>query len=292
MSQPTDRAGAGPRARTVQLGPHQFLEISGEALKHAAYEAVLAAHGGVACGDAGGGAVHVTLDCVRGLRVLTPGDDQSWLAAGAHAACQEIATPAGLRAAAGATDSPLRPDRRTPMDIILRVATDGAPKRYEIEVLTTSDGMLRGHLFQQTRATLTPDAWREFVHEHVIPKVAELPRPFRLSLAIGGTSAEASIAAAARADSGAWDALAPGGDESGSPLRPVELERELHAALSDSLAQTPGEVVCSQVRIIRMVRHGGSLPVALYCGLPSDRRARVTLDEDGAHIERHHFTPI
>lgn len=266
--------------RTIALGRDQFLEIPGETLRDAACAAVLAIRDRTP-----GGVFDVTAWAIRGPGVLTPGEDEAWIAAGVAAAYEELE----------ATSSVVGPSRhpsgeaallRQPTLLEIRQATSGDPRRYQITLLLTSDGTPRGRLFQETKATLTPAAWTEFLRGQVLPCLVDLPRPFRVALAVGGTSAEAGLAAARRADGGELDHLPDVGGEEGSSLRLPDQESELGDLIEEAFGGRETDRACSQVRIIRLVRHGGSLPVGLYVGLPTDRHVRVTLTSRGVDVSR------
>lgn len=230
------------------------------------------------------GPYDVTVRASRGQRVLTPGDDEAWIAAGVTDSYAELSAQSLMVAASA--QWPATPTTVIPPTLVeIRQATSGDPRRYDLTLLVTSDGRMRGRLFQETKATLTPESWDAFLRQQILPCLSGLPRPFRVALAVGGTSADASLGLAASADGGDLDHLPEEGGDEGAPIRLRELEGQLAALLDAELGATdPGEPVCSQVRIVRLVRHGGSLPVGLYVGLPSDRRVRAVLTPSGVEV--------
>ncbi len=262
----------------VEMGSRTFMEVAGEALRDASRTAVLAARAG-----APGTSFDVTVRARRGPGVLTSGDDEAWIAAGVADAYEELsATP--IVVSASGQWPPVETVVQQPAIIEIRQATSGDHHHYGISYVITTDGALRGRLFQETKATLNPPSWTEFLLRQVVPGLAALPRPFRVSLAVGGTSAEASLGTAASADARELDHLEDEGDEEGTPIRPREMEAELSALLEAELGAPAGEPVCSQVRIIRLVRHGGSLPIGLYVGLPTDRRIHAAFTPRGLDV--------
>lgn len=268
----------GLAPRLAVLGRHTFMEVSGEALRFASKTAVLALRTG-----AGEQPFDVTVRARRGQRVLTPGADETWIAAGVADAYRELRASPTVVAASGQWP-PTEVVVQQPIIIDLRQATSGDPHRYEISYLSADDASPRGVLFQETKATLNPISWVAFLRTHVVPSLRGLPRPFRVALAVGGTSAEASLGTAASADAGDLDHLYEVGDEAGTPIRQRALEAELAALLEEELGGQGPDPVCSQIRIIRLVRHGGSLPIGLYVGLPGDRHSRVTLSPLGLDV--------
>ena len=262
----------------VELGAHTFMEVSGEALRHASRTAVLAAREA-----APGTSFDVTVRARRGRGVLTSGDDEKWIAAGVADAYNELSATPTVVSASGQWP-PAETVVHQPAILEIRQTTSGDAHHYAISYLITTDGALRGRLFQETKATLNPSSWTEFLLNQVVPGLAGLPRPFRVALAVGGTSAEASLETAASADAREFDHLDDEGDEEGTPIRPQEMEAGLSALLEAELGAPAGEPVCSQVRIIRLVRHGGSLPIGLYVGLPTDRLIHAVLTPQGLEV--------
>ncbi|MFZ4485259.1 MAG: fumarate hydratase [Candidatus Nanopelagicales bacterium] len=255
-----------------------FMEVSGEALRHASRTAVLAAREG-----APGTSFDVTVHARRGRGVLTSGDDETWIAAGVADAYSELSATPTVVSASGQWP-PADTVVHQPAILEIRQMTSGDADRYGISYLVTADGALRGRLFQETKATLNPSSWTEFLLSQVLPGLAGLPRPFRVALAVGGTSAEASLGTAASADARELDHLGEDGGEKGTPIRQRQMEAELAALLAAELRVPAGEPVCSQVRIIRLVRHGGSLPIGLYVGLTTDRRIHAALTPRGIDV--------
>lgn len=262
----------------VEMGSHVFMEVSGEALRHASRTAVL-----VAREDDPGTAFDVTVRARRGRGVLTSGEDETWIAAGVADAYRKLSATPTVVSASGQWP-PTKAVVRQPAILGIRQATSGDAHEYRISYLVTTDGALRGRLFQETKATLNPSSWTEFLLNQVVPVLAGLPRPFRVALAVGGTSAESSLGTAASADARELDHLGEEGDEEGTPIRQREMEGEVSALLEAELGTPAGERVCSQVRIIRLVRHGGSLPIGLYVGLPTDRCIHAVLTPDGLDV--------
>ena len=262
----------------VELGSHVFMEVSGEALRHASRTAVLAVRDGAA-----GTSFDVTVRARRGRGVLTAGEDEAWIAAGVADAYNELSTRPTVVSASGQWP-PVETVVHQPAILEIRQTTSGDAHHYGISYLITTDGALRGRLFQETKATLNPSSWTEFLLSQVVPGLAGLPRPFRVALAVGGTSAESSLGTAASADARELDHLGEEGDDEGTPIRQREMEAQLTALLEAELGTPTGERVCSQVRIIRLVRHGGSLPIGLYVGLPTDRRIHAVLTPDGLDV--------
>jgi fumarate hydratase class I len=84
------------------------------------------------------------------------------------------------------------------------------------------------------------------------------------------------------------DSLPTEGSESGHAFRDLEMEQEIHK-LTQSLgvgAQFGGKYFCHDVRVIRLPRHGASLPIGLGVSCSADRQALGKITKDGIYIEQ------
>jgi fumarate hydratase class I len=104
---------------------------------------------------------------------------------------------------------------------------------------------------------------------------------------IGGTSAELCMKTVKLASARYLDALPTHGSPDGNAFRDVEMEQEIHK-MTQSLgvgAQFGGKYFCHDVRVIRMPRHGASLPIGLgvsVLGRPPGARQ----DHQGRRLSR------
>ena len=88
------------------------------------------------------------------------------------------------------------------------------------------------------------------------------------------------------------DGLPTQGSEDGHAFRDLEMEREVHK-MTQSLgvgAQFGGKYFCHDVRVIRLPRHGASLPIGLGVSCSADRQAMGKITRDGIFLEEleHH----
>src|SRR5262249_53758474 len=82
------------------------------------------------------------------------------------------------------------------------------------------------------------------------------------------------------------------GSPDGHAFRDTEMEREIHK-MTQSLgvgAQFGGKYFCHDVRVIRLPRHGASLPIGLGVSCSADRQAMGKITRDGVFLEEleHH----
>ncbi len=112
-------------------------------------------------------------------------------------------------------------------------------------------------------------------------------------MVIGGTSAELALETAKLASARYLDTLPTSGNELGRGFRDVELEAEV-LALSQAFgigAQFGGKYFCHDVRVIRLPRHGASLPVAVAVSCSADRQALGKITADGVFLEQLEHDP-
>jgi fumarate hydratase class I len=118
-------------------------------------------------------------------------------------------------------------------------------------------------LYQGTPSLLTHDRMIDFLKEKILTLGTAACPPYHLAIVIGGTSAEMNLKTVKLASTRYLDGLPTEGSESGHGFRDVEIEREIHK-LTQQMgvgAQFGGKYFCHDVRVIRLPRHGASLPM-------------------------------
>ncbi|WP_349958457.1 fumarate hydratase [Rhizobium sp. ZPR3] len=143
-------------------------------------------------------------------------------------------------------------------------------------------------LYQGTPSLLTHDRMLDFLKEKILTLGTAACPPYHLAIVIGGTSAEMNLKTVKLASTRYLDCLPTEGSESGHAFRDVEMEKEIHK-LTQSLgvgAQFGGKYFCHDVRVIRLPRHGASLPIGLGVSCSADRQAKGKITRDGIFIEQ------
>ena len=146
----------------------------------------------------------------------------------------------------------------------------------------------KSFLFQATPSILTPDRMIAFLKEKVLTLGTAACPPYHLAIVIGGTSAELTMKTVKLASAHYYDSLPTKGSEDGHAFRDLEMEREVHK-LTQSLgvgAQFGGKYFCHDVRVIRLPRHGASLPIGLGVSCAADRQALGKITKDGVFLEQ------
>lgn len=143
-------------------------------------------------------------------------------------------------------------------------------------------------LFQGTPSLLTHDRMIEFLKEKILTLGTAACPPYHLAIVIGGTSAEMTLKTVKLASTRYLDTLPTTGSDSGHAFRDLEMEAEVHK-LTQQMgvgAQFGGKYFCHDVRVIRLPRHGASLPIGLGVSCSADRQALGKITRDGVFIEQ------
>jgi fumarate hydratase, class I len=145
----------------------------------------------------------------------------------------------------------------------------------------------KSFLFQATPSILTHDRMLAFLKEKILTLGTAACPPYHLAIVIGGTSAELTMKTVKLASTKYLDELPTTGGEDGHAFRDLEMEKEVHK-LTQSLgvgAQFGGKYFCHDVRVIRLPRHGASLPIGLGVSCSADRQALGKITKDGVYLE-------
>jgi fumarate hydratase class I len=151
----------------------------------------------------------------------------------------------------------------------------------------------KAFLFQATPSILTHDRMVAFLKEKVLTLGTAACPPYHLAIVIGGTSAEMTMKTVKLASTKYLDNLPTQGSEDGHAFRDLAMEAEV-LAMTQSLgvgAQFGGKYFCHDVRVIRLPRHGASLPIGLGVSCSADRQALGKITRDGVFLEELEHNP-
>jgi len=147
----------------------------------------------------------------------------------------------------------------------------------------------KSFLYQETKAILNPKSFIAWLDDKLRSLGTAACPPYHLAIVIGGTSAEATVKTAKLASTHYLDNLPTSGDAAtGHGFRDLELEKEVFA-LTQTLgigAQFGGKYFCHDVRVVRLPRHGASLPIAIAVSCSADRQAKAKITKDGVFLEK------
>ena len=157
----------------------------------------------------------------------------------------------------------------------------------------------KSFLYQETKAVLNPAAFMAWLEDKLRSLGTAACPPYHLAIVIGGTSAEFAAKTAKLASTKYLDSLPTTGNaKTGRAFRDLDLEKEVFA-LTQKLgigAQFGGKYFCHDVRVVRLPRHGASLPISIAVSCSADRQAKAKITKDGIFIEKletepAHFLP-
>ena len=151
----------------------------------------------------------------------------------------------------------------------------------------------KSFLFQATPSILSRDRLLAFLKEKVLTLGTAACPPYHLAIVIGGTSAEMTMKTVKLASCKYYDTLPEQGSEDGHAFRDREMEAEIQK-MTQSLgvgAQFGGKYFCHDVRVIRLPRHGASLPIGLGVSCSADRQALGKITRDGVFLEELEHNP-
>ena len=146
----------------------------------------------------------------------------------------------------------------------------------------------KSFLYQETKAVLNPTSFMNWLDEKLRSIGTAACPPYHLAIVIGGTSAEHTVKTAKLASTKYLDSLPTSGDAAtGHGFRDIELEQKV-LELTRTLgigAQFGGKYFCHDVRVVRLPRHGASLPIAIAVSCSADRQAKAKITKDGIFLE-------
>jgi fumarate hydratase class I len=224
----------------------------------------------------------------KGRLIWTEGDDEGALAEGARDAYLKR----NLRYSQLAPISMFEEkNTRSNMPAQVEIYADGREEYqdvYKFLFIAKGGGSAnKSFLYQATPSILTHDRMLAFLKEKILTLGTAACPPYHLSIVIGGTSAELTMKTVKLASTRYLDDLPTQGSEDGHAFRDLAMEQEVHK-LTQSLgvgAQFGGKYFCHDVRVIRLPRHGASLPIGLGVSCSADRQALGKITRDGIFLE-------
>ena len=225
----------------------------------------------------------------RGQHVLTEGPDEETISRGVYDAFAML----NLRYSQMAPLT-MWEERNTgtnlPAQIEIYADTKpGHELAYELLYMAKGGGSAnKSFLFQETKALLNPKRFREFLDTALRSLGTAACPPYHLAIVVGGTSAEYALKVAKLASARYLDSLPVHGSLDAHGFRDLEMEAEvLELTRGFGIgAQFGGKYFCHDVRVIRLPRHGASLPVAIAVSCSADRQALARITPEGAFLEQ------
>lgn len=153
----------------------------------------------------------------------------------------------------------------------------------------------KSYLYQETKAVLNPASFINWLDDKLRSLGTAACPPYHLAIVIGGTSAEHCVKTSKLASTHYLDSLPTSGDAAtGHGFRDLDLEKQV-LELTRTLgigAQFGGKYFCHDVRVVRLPRHGASLPIAIAVSCSADRQAKAKITKDGIFLEQLETDPV
>ncbi len=226
----------------------------------------------------------------KGRRVWTGGDDESAIAEGIRDAYEKK----NLRYSQVAALSMFE-ERNTKNNLPaqIEIYAEGEDAYKFLFVAKGGGSANKSFLYQATPSLLTHDRMMAFLKEKILTLGTAACPPYHLAIVIGGTSAEQTMKTVKLASTRYLDDLPVSGGDDGHAFRDLAMEAEIHK-LTQNLgvgAQFGGKYFCHDVRVIRLPRHGASLPIGIGVSCSADRQALGKITRDGVFLEELEHDP-
>jgi len=160
---------------------------------------------------------------------------------------------------------------------------------YEFMFIAKGGGSAnKTYLLQETKSTLNPASLAKLLTEKIGGLGTSACPPYHLAVVIGGLTAEMTLKTVKLASTHYLDTLPTEGDKSGRAFRDLALEKEV-LAITRKLgigAQFGGKYFCHDVRVVRLPRHGASLPMGIGVSCSADRQILAKINKDGIWLEQ------
>jgi fumarate hydratase class I len=220
----------------------------------------------------------------KGRMVFTEGDDEAALAQGVKDSYEKR----NLRYSQLAPISMFEEkNTRTNLPAQIDIYAEGEDAYKFLFVSKGGGSANKTFLFQGTPSLLTHDRLIAFLKEKILTLGTAACPPYHLAIVIGGTSAEQNLKTVKLASTRYLDELPKQGSEDATAFRDLAMEEEIHK-LTQQMgvgAQFGGKYFCHDVRVIRLPRHGASLPIGIGVSCSADRQAKAKITRDGVFLE-------
>ena len=225
----------------------------------------------------------------KGQRVWVEGNEEEALAYGVHRTYTETNLRYSQMAPLSMFEE-VNTGNNLPVqfDIMAAPGEDHADELHLMFVAKGGGSANKTFLFQETRALLSsPEKLLDWLGTKIRTLGTSACPPYHLAIAIGGTSAELTLKTVKLASTRYLDALPTAGSQAGHAFRDLEMEQrvlELTRTLGIG-AQFGGKYFCHDVRVIRLPRHGASLPVGIGVSCSADRQVLAKITPEGVFLE-------
>jgi fumarate hydratase class I len=175
----------------------------------------------------------------------------------------------------------------------IEIASEGEDSYKFLFIAKGGGSANKSFFYQATPSILTHDRMINFLKEKILTLGTAACPPYHLAIVIGGTSAEQTMKTVKLASTRYLDSLPTEGGADAHAFRDLAMEAEIHKLLQNLGvgAQFGGKYFCHDVRVIRLPRHGASLPIGLGVSCSADRQALGKITGDGVFLEELEHDP-
>jgi fumarate hydratase class I len=225
----------------------------------------------------------------KGQRVWVDGDEEEAFSYGVHRTYTETNLRYSQMAPLSMFDE-VNTGNNLPVQFdILAAPGEHHAEEFHLMFIAKGGGSAnKTYLYQETRAVLTPEKIISFIETKIKTLGTSACPPYHLSIVIGGTSAEATLKTVKLGSTKWLDELPTAGSKAGHAFRDLEMEAQvLEASRRIGIgAQFGGKYFCHDVRVIRLPRHGASLPIGIGVSCSADRQVKAKITPEGIFIEQ------
>ncbi|MEM7070616.1 MAG: FumA C-terminus/TtdB family hydratase beta subunit [Pseudomonadota bacterium] len=176
----------------------------------------------------------------------------------------------------------------------IEIMQEGREDEYKFLFIAKGGGSAnKSFLFQNTPSYLEKKRMMDFLEQKIRSIGTSACPPYHLAVVIGGLSAELTMKTVKMASTGFLDHLPETGNDKGKAWRDRQMENEL-LSITQNLgigAQFGGRYFCHDIRVIRLPRHGASLPIGIGVSCSADRQILAKINSSGVFIERLEHEP-
>jgi fumarate hydratase, class I len=225
----------------------------------------------------------------KGQRVWIEGDEEEALAYGVHRTYTETNLRYSQMAPLTMWDE-VNTGNNLPVQFDI-MAAPGEHHADELHLMFVAKGggsANKTFLFQETRAVLSPEKLLAYLDTKIRTLGTSACPPYHLAIIIGGTSAELTLKTVKLASTRWLDTLPTEGSKAGHAFRDLEMEQKvLEITRRNGIgAQFGGKYFCHDVRVIRLPRHGASLPIGIGVSCSADRQILAKITPEGVYLEQ------
>jgi fumarate hydratase class I len=230
----------------------------------------------------------------KGQRVWVDGDEEEALSWGVHRTYTETNLRYSQMAPLGMYEE-VNTGNNLPVQFdILAAPGEHHAEEFNLMFIAKGGGSAnKTYLYQETRAVLTPEKLLAFIEAKTKTLGTSACPPYHLSIVIGGTSAEMTLKTVKLGSTKWLDDLPTAGTRAGHAFRDLEMEqRVLEMTQKIGIgAQFGGKYFCHDVRVIRLPRHGASLPIGIGVSCSADRQIKAKITAEGVFLEQLETNP-